>query len=108
MAEIKDYVMMYIENSDILPDAAEVIATDFEANMKSNLWAPNHGYDKGELHDSISTRSDVSEKIAIITGFYTAEHGKYVISGVRGKGEAKSGPIDFLNLGLEQTLEVYR
>ena len=108
MDEITNYVTMYIENSDILPDAVEIIETELETNMKSNLWAPNHGYDKGELHDNISTRSHISNNLATIIGFYTVEHGKYVISGVRGKGEAKSGPIDFLTLGLEKTLENYK
>lgn len=106
MGEITEYVQLYIENSDILEDAAEVIAMDLQNNMKSNLWK-GHGYDQGELYKNITTRTSVSKNFALIIGFYTVEHGQYVISGVRGKGRAKSGPIDFLNKGLEKTLEAY-
>ena len=106
MGEIKDYIELYIQNSDILKDAADVIAMDLQTNMRSNLWK-GHGYDQGELYKNITTRTSVSKKFALIIGFYTVEHGQYVISGVRGKGKAKSGPIDILNKGLEKTLEAY-
>ena len=107
MGEIKDFVTLYVENSNILPDAAKVISADLQKNMKSNLWK-GHGYDKGELYRDIYTREEVHKDHATIIGGFTVEHGKYVISGVRGKGMAKSGPIDFLGIGLEKTLELYR
>lgn len=107
MGEITDFVELYIENSDILPDAAKVISADLEKNMKSNLWK-GHGYDKGELYRDIYTREEVGKNEATIIGGYTVEHGDYVIRGVRGKGWAKSGPIDFLGDGLEKTVELYR
>ena len=106
MGEITDYVQLYIEDSDILEKATTVIESDLLKNMRSNLWK-GHGYDKGELYKDISTNSEINKLFSIIIGFFTVEHGEYVISGVRGKGFAKSGPIDFLSDGLEKTLEMY-
>ena len=107
MGEITDFVELYVENSDILEDAAKLISADLEKNMKNNLWK-GHGYDTGELYRDIYTDEDIGKNEATIIGGYTVEHGQYVISGVRGKGFAKSGPIDFLTDGLEKTVELYR
>jgi len=107
MGEITDFVELYVENSDLLYNYATIIAGDLQTNMRSFLWK-GHGYDKGELYRDIYTDKEVDKDTAIITGGYTVEHGQYVISGVRGKGTAKSGPIDFLQGGLEKTLEAYR
>ena len=109
MGEVSDIVKLYVDDSDMLEDAAKVISSDLRENMQSNLWAPNHGYDQGELHDDIYSLYTVENpELAIVVGGFTVEHGKYVISGVRGRGMAKSGPIDFLTLGLEKTIEMYR
>jgi len=107
MGEITDFVNLYIEDSDILEDTAKDVTFNLLKNMRSNLWK-GHGYDKGELHDDLSTDYSLHKQFALVTGWYTVEHGKYVISGVRGKGKAKSGPIDFLTKGLEKTLEMYK
>ena len=107
MGEITDFVELYIENSDILDEALETIEADLEENMRSNLWK-GHGYDTGELHDNIQARSENHGKTGFVIGFYTVEHGDYVIRGVRGKGMAKAGKIDFLNLGLEKTVAMYQ
>ncbi len=107
MGEIADFVNLYIENSDILEDTAKDITFDLVKNMRSNLWR-GHGYDTGELYNDITADYTVYSKLAIIMGWFTVEHGKYVISGVRGKGRAKSGPIDFLGKGLEKTISLYR
>ena len=107
MGEIKDFVELYIEDSDILEDATHLISADLQKNMRSNLWK-GHGYDTGQLYRDIYTQENINKTFSIITGGYTVEHGKYVISGVRGKGFAKSGPIDFLGKGLEKTVELYK
>ena len=107
MDEVKDIVELYIENSDILPDAVKLISADLQQNMRSNLWK-GHGYDKGELYRDIYTQEEIGKNEAIIIGGYTVEHGQYVIRGVRGKGLAKSGPIDFLGDGLQKTVEMYK
>lgn len=107
MGEITDFVELYVENSDILPDAVELISSDLEDNMKSNLWV-GHGYDKGELYRDITAKGEVSGKVGTVIGWYTVEHGDYVIRGVRGKGKAKAGKIDFLGNGLKKTLEMYK
>ena len=107
MGEIKDFVKLYIEDSDLLEDSAKLIAGDLQKNMRSNLWK-GHGYDTGQLYRDIYSKHDVSKNSAIVIGGFTVEHGDYVIRGVRGKGKAKAGKIDFLNKGLEKTVEMYR
>ena len=107
MGEIKDFVKLYIEDSDLLEDSAKLIAGDLQKNMRSNLWK-GHGYDTGQLYRDIYSKHDVSKNSAIVIGGFTVEYGDYVIRGVRGKGQAKSGPIPFLTMGLEAALENYR
>ena len=107
--DIAEFVKNYIEvDSGILEEIVPQIEASLEQNMRDNLWV-GHGYDTGELYDNIQARSEMeSSNLAIITGFYTVEHGDYVISGVRGKGYAKSGPIDFLTDGVDKTVEMYK
>ena len=103
---IKDFVYLYILDLDLLEDFSKQVAGSLQLNMKSNLWK-EHGYDTGQLYKDIYSNYSVSGDSAMIVGGYTVEYGKYVISGVRGKGRAKSGPIDFLSDGLTKTLEAY-
>lgn len=103
---ISEFVYLYILDSDLLEDFARNVSASLQINMKSNLWR-GHGYDTGQLYKDIYSNYSVSGESATIVGGYTVEYGKYVISGVRGKGRAKSGPIDFLTSGLNKTLEAY-
>ena len=118
MAEITDYVKMYIDNSDILQDFANEVAMNLENNIKDE--AP---YDQGRLRRSIRVDTRVGKGMAIITGTWDegiAPHGKYVIGGskaVEGKlmkmpwgyrTSRKAIPAnDFLGRGLQRTLEAY-
>ena len=105
--DITDFVELYVQNSDILDEALETIEGDLEKNMRSNLWK-GHGYDTGQLYRDIQARSEKHGNYGIVTGFFTVEHGDYVIRGVRGKGLAKAGEIKFLENGLNETVEMYR
>ena len=110
MGEIKDFVSLYIQDSDILEESANQLAMNLEINIKNQLWE-GHGYDEGRLKRSIRVVSHVYKNYAILTGYFDAglaPHGFYVLSGVRGKGIAKSGPIDFLGDGLKKTMEIYQ
>ena len=65
------------------------------------------------LENNINIRVDsrTYNNYSIITGYYdegNADYGIYVIRGIRGKGLAKAGPIDFLGDGLQRTLEAYK
>ena len=119
MAEIKDYVRLYIENSDILEQEANKLSIMLQNNIKRE--AP---YDQGRLKRSIRTDTRINKKFALITGYYDeglAPHGKYVLFGskaVTGKlmkmpwgyrTKRRAIPAnDFLGRGLEKTLEAYK
>ena len=63
------------------------------------------------MRRNIRVDSRINKNFSIITGYYdegNADYGEYVLRGIRGKGLAKVGPIDFLGDGLERTLEAYR
>ena len=103
MGEIKDYVALYVENSDILKEETNKIAVNLQNNIKKE--AP---YYKGRLKRSIRVDTRISKKFALITGYWDeglAPHGIFVLIGVRGK--AKVPKNDFLGRGLLRTLEAY-
>ena len=111
MGEIKDYVQLYIEDSDLLDDFAKEFSLTLRANIKSELYE-GHGRDTGNLQRNIRTDVRPIGKLErLITGYWDegeADYGIYVIRGIRGKGKAKAGPIDFLGDGLQKTMEAYR
>lgn len=118
MGEIKDYVALYIENSDILEIEANKVAINLQNNIKKE--AP---YDQGRLKRSIRVDTRIDKKFALITGYWDeglAPHGIYVLAG----SKAVSGKLmkmpwgyrtkrraipanDFLGRGLEATLRAY-
>ena len=128
MGEITDFVRMYIEDSDILPDFVNEVAGKLEDNIKQE--AP---YKEGRLRRSIRTDKRVNKTDAIIQGYWdesVAPHGIYVLAGTRphtivskkGPGHYLNTPFgifrivehpgtkpnDFLGRGLEQTVAMYR
>lgn len=107
MGEIKDFVQLYIENSDILPEFAEDFSLSLRSNIKAQLYE-GHGRITGNLKRNIRTDTRVHKSYAIITGYYdegNADYGIYVLRGIRGKAEVD--PIDFLGDGLSQTMALY-
>lgn len=111
MGEIKEIVELYIADSDILPEITKEISLNLRSNIKAQLYE-GHGYDTGNLRRNIRTDHRIYHgKYSIITGYYdegNADYGIYVIRGIRGKGRAKAGKIDFLGDGLNKTLEAYQ
>ena len=108
MAEIMDYLNLYVEEA--LKEKTNEVALSLENNIKAQLYE-GHGYDTGNLRRNIRVDSRINKNFSIITGYYdegNADYGEYVLRGIRGKGLAKVGPIDFLGDGLERTLEAYR
>ena len=118
MGEIKDFVELYIENSDILGLETNKIALDLQNNIKKE--AP---YLQGRLKRGIRVDTRISDKFSIITGYWdegVAPHGIFVLAGskaVTGKlmkmpwgyrtKRKAIKPNDFLGRGLERTLEAY-
>ena len=108
MAEIMDYLNLYVEEA--LKEKTNEVSLSLENNIKAQLYE-GHGYDTGNLRRNIRVDSRTYSNYSIITGYYdegNADYGEYVLRGIRGKGLAKVGPIDFLGDGLERTLEAYK
>lgn len=119
MGEIKDFVQLYIKDSDILEESANKLAVNLENAIK--LEAP---YDQGRLKRSIRAVSHVYEDYAIIHGYFDAglaPHGFYVLSGSRAvEGKLMKMPWgyrtkrraipgnDFLGRGLNKVLGMYK
>ena len=108
MVNLEDILEQYVEAS--LKEATNEISLSLENNIKSQLYE-GHGYDTGNLRRNIRVDSRNYKTYSIITGYYdegNADYGEYVLRGIRGKGYAKVGPIDFLGDGLNKTLENYK
>lgn len=109
MADITEYLKLYVEEE--IGKITDEVALSLENNIKAQLYE-GHGRDTGNLRRNIrvDTRK-TGQYTSIITGYYdegNADYGEYVLRGIRGKGMAKAGPIDFLGDGLNKTLEAYR
>lgn len=128
MGEIKDFVELYIESSDILEDATDLLATDLQNNIKKE--AP---YKEGRLKRSIRVDTRIYKNYSLVTGYWdegVAPHGIFVLAGTRphaivskkGPGSVLSTPFgifrmiqhpgtkpnDFLGRGLRRTVEAYQ
>ena len=128
MGEITNFVELYVEQSDILPEETYKLARNLQNNIKKE--AP---YDQGRLKRSIRVDTRITDKYSIITGYYDegiAPHGDYVLFGTKphmirpknkkalhwggkggpfSKGHMHPGtkPNDFLGRGLAQTIARY-
>lgn len=100
MGEITETVRLYLEESDILEDKTEEISHTLETNIKDIIGPGQVGYDTGHLHDSVVSNSSVQFPVGIVIGWYGADYGQYWY---RWKGG-----VDFLQVGLEQTVALYR
>lgn len=107
MADLTSIIEAYVLEQ--VQERAKEISRELRSNIKKQLYE-GHGYDTGNLKRNIRTDTRNHEKYSIITGYYdegNANYGQYVLRGIRGKGRAKAGPIDFLGDGLKATLELY-
>ena len=103
-----EYLNLYVEQA--LKEKTNEVALSLENNIKAQLYE-GHGYITGNLRRNIRVDTRTNKNYSIITGYYdegNADYGEYVLRGIRGKGLAKAGPIDFLGDGLERTLEAYK
>lgn len=120
MGEIKDFVHMYIQDSDILEEATNELAMNLENYIK--IEAP---YDQGRLRRSIRVVSLIYVDYAIVHGYFdagVAPHGIYVLTGTRphpitftNRWGTKTTvqhpgtkPNDFLGRGLQRTMRLYQ
>ena len=120
MGEITDFIILYLEDNEVLEDKVNEIAINLETNIKRE--SP---YDQGRLRRSIRVDTRMFKGLAaLITGYWdegAAPHGIFVLAGsdaVEGKlmhmpwgyrTKRKAIPgNDFLGRGLQKTVEAYR
>lgn len=102
MESISDFVKLYIENSGILDEKATEIEHELLPAIQENLYL-RHGYDTGTLYRDISTTKTVYRDFAVVTGYYTVEHGQYWY---RWKNWTEDK--GFMELGVDKILELYK
>ena len=121
MGEIKDYVMLYIQDSGMIEDILSEVTENLELNIKDQLY-PGHGYKRGDLHDSIKADIVSSDSHGGIIRAYTKIfYAPWVNDGspeVKGKlmkmpwgyrmSRKASKGIEFMEKGLETTVAMYR
>ena len=130
MGEVKDFINLYIEDSGLIEEKLDEITLNLTANIQDQLY-PGHGYDTGNLHDSI--KSNITSKSglnATIEAYTMVEYAKYVNDGTRphpivskkGPGSRLNTPfgifrmvqhpgtkgLKFMEGGLDATVAMYR
>ena len=129
MGEIKDFVLPYLEDPELLAPHVNGFSIDLRSNIQTE--AP---YLEGRIRRSIRVDTRFYDKYALVTGYWdesVAPHGIYVLAGTRpheirpfvkkalswpgmttdypvGKvNHPGTKPNDFLGRGLAKTLEAY-
>ena len=100
MGEITETVRLYLEESDILEEKTAEISHALETNIQEVIGPGEVGYDTGHLHDSVIANDWVEFPVGIVIGWYGADYGQYWY---RWKGGQ-----DFLTVGLEKTVALYK
>ena len=123
MGEIKDFIHLYISESGMIPQMLNDLSMDLEKNIKEELY-PGHGYDRGDLHDSITAYvvsfDDHGGKIEAKAGSQIG-YAPYVNDGTPAvEGKLMKMPwgyrmsrkaflgYHFMEAGLEKTVAMYR
>ena len=99
MGEITDIVTLYIEESDIVKDKASEVSHSLEENIKNVIAPGNVGYGTGHLHDSVISNYAVDGNVGVVMAWYWEDYGQYWY--------CWKGGVDFLQEGLEETMELY-
>ena len=124
MGEVKDFINLYIEDSDLIDDKLSEIEIDLKKNIQDELY-PGHGVITHNLHDSIE--SDITSKSglrATIEAYTPVEYAVAVNDGSRAidssEGKLMKMPwgyrrsrkafkgYHFMEAGLEATVAMYR
>lgn len=103
MGEIKDFVKVYIEDSDMIDEVLDDITLNLTGNIQDQLY-PGHGWITGDLHDSI--QSNVTSKSglnATIEAYTEIEYAPYV-----NDGHHSFSGYHFMEKGLDATVAMYR
>ena len=124
MGEVKDFINLYIEDSDLIDDKLSEIEMNLTMNIQDQLY-PKHGYITGNLHDSI--QSNITSKSglnATIQAYTMVEYAAAVNDGSRAidssEGKLMKMPwgyrrsrkafkgYHYMEKGLDKTVAMYR
>ena len=103
MGEVADFIQLYIEDSNIIEDKLNEITLNLTANIQNQLY-PGHGWQTGNLHDSI--QSNIVSKSglnATIEAYTMVEYAPYV-----NDGHHSFGGYHFMEQGLDETVAMYK
>lgn len=108
MGEIKDFIELYVEESDMIPEILEDITINLTANIQDEL-TPGHGYKRGDLHDSIQSNIISQNNLGGVIEAYTMiEYAPWVNDGHTLRNGAWWEGYHFMEAGLEKTVAMYR
>ena len=103
MGEIKDFIELYVEESDMIPEILGDLSGKLQENIQDELY-PGHGWITGNLHDSIQSNITSKNKLSAVIEAYTMiEYAPYV-----NDGHHSFGGYHFMEAGLSKTVAMYR
>lgn len=80
MGEVKDFIKLYIEDSDLIDDKLSEIEMDLVMNIQDQLY-PGHGVITHNLHDSIQSNISRKGMNATIEAWTETEYAGWVNDG---------------------------
>ena len=110
MGEITDFIVLYLESSDLLEDKLDEIALKLNEKIQNQLYT-GHGRITGNLRDSIQSDYDLEDGLTGIVRAYIgdfAPYGAYVDDGHTLRNDEWWEGYHFLEEGLDETVALYR
>lgn len=103
MGEVKDFIKLYIEDSNLIDEALDGITLNLTMNIQDQLY-PGHGWITGNLHDSIQSNITAKSRLhATIEAYTMIEYAPYV-----NDGHHSFTGYQFMEKGLEATVAMYK
>ena len=108
MGEIKDFIELYVEESDMIPEILGDLSGKLQENIQDELY-PTHGWITGNLHDSIQSNIISQNNLGGVIEAYTMiEYAPWVNDGHTLRNGAWWEGYHFMEAGLEKTVAMYR
>ena len=107
MGEIKDFINLYIRESDLIADSL----SDITLNLTKNIQDELYGVVTHNLHDSIQSNViafNQSDLTAVIAAYTMVEYAPWVNDGHTLRNDEWWEGYHFMESGLEATVAMYR
>ena len=109
MGEITEFVVLYIQDENVLEKELDEMSLKLRENIQNQLYR-GHGRDTGNLRDSIQsdfTSEGLSGEVRAFIGDF-APYGVFVNAGHTLRNKEWWEGYHFLEEGLEETVALYR